>query len=444
VIARIEQGKKVFALKDAMADEAFCRELFRRAVQPAALKNPALVSVQTRAAADKGISDDGLSVEFMSGEQSNTSVRFGKQYILKLYRRLESGVNPDFEVTRYLTEHTSFDRAPKLAGGIELAKGHATLVTLQEYLANQGDGWSRTLDELSRFYERALSGALSVEGLVSSGGSPEKPADDGMPPSVRDAVGTYLYAAGLLGRRTAEMHRALGQATEDPAFRPEPFGKEDAQRALDELRREAESTVGILEKAESRLPQAVLPKLIQAKQARDHWRQLRVPDAFAAVPKGRCRVHGDYHLGQVLWSNNDFYILDFEGEPARTLAERRRKQSPLKDVAGMIRSFHYASYAGMFKAAADRPSEANKLEPAAKLWFQWTVWIFLKEYRQAAAGSELVPPSAPAFEFWLSVFLMEKALYEVMYEFNNRPSWIGIPLEGLLSMIPPTAQSASR
>jgi maltose alpha-D-glucosyltransferase / alpha-amylase len=447
IIARVQAQGKDWILKDAVSEDAFCRQWLAWLANPELLqkKAPEFRVTQTKVFAEKAKENpEELAVERLSGEQSNTSVRFGRQYILKLFRRFQPGVNPDFEISRYLTEHSSFDRFPKLMGAIELQKKGetATVAMLQEYIGNQGDGWSRTLDELSRFFERAVSGAFNLLQAVSAE-TPGKLTEYAMSDAARDAVGTYVYAAGLLGKRTAELHLALAQETSDPAFKPESFTEKDGTAVLNALRRYARQTFKALESASSKLPLTHHAKVEQVLEARERWENLMPPEN-TDVPRGRIRVHGDYHLGQVLWSNNDFYLLDFEGEPARPLAERRQKISPLKDVASMIRSFHYAAYAGLLKATAERPAEFEKLEPGAKLWYQWTVWTFLREYRQTTADAGIVPASSKSFEFWLDVFLAEKALYEIQYELNNRPSWIGIPLEGVLNLVPKAADPAAR
>jgi maltose alpha-D-glucosyltransferase/alpha-amylase len=154
------------------------------------------------------------------------------------------------------------------------------------------------------------------------------------------------------------------------------------------------------------------------------------------VDAARIRIHGDYHLGQVLYANNDFFILDFEGEPARSLAERRAKYSPLKDVAGMLRSFSYAAYAGLLAHTARRPDDLERLEAWANLWEEWSSAVFLKAYRETAGGASFLPADERQFQRLLDAYLLDKALYELLYELNNRPSWVRIPLRSILSLGP--------
>ena len=241
------------------------------------------------------------------------------------------------------------------------------------------------------------------------------------------------------GDRTAEVHLALASDTSDPAFSPEPFTAEDlasvrrsavaqARTALDALR-------DAMKGGATRLPEDVAAR---AQTLLDNEQEVidRIKAAAAAeftVAKGR--IHGDYHLGQVLWAEGDFYLIDFEGEPARPIAERRAKQSPMKDVAGMLRSFSYAAYAGLFAHSSTRPGQFAELEPWARLWQTWASAAFLTGYL-ATAGRALIVPAEPAQRnALLQLFMLDKAFYELNYELNNRPDWVRIPLAAILDVI---------
>ena len=234
----------------------------------------------------------------------------------------------------------------------------------------------------------------------------------------------------MLGQRTGELHRALAADDEDPAFSPEPFTAEDAAALTASIQLDAARSVTRLAEALESLPQS----------ARDLARTLLDAQAglaqrigsISALPTGclRTRVHGDYHLGQVLAAGHDFVLIDFEGEPARPLAERRAKQSPLKDVAGMLRSFSYAAHATFLAACQERPDRCGQLEARAQAWEASVTEAFLKRYRQTTAETGLVPADDRGFEQLLEAFVLEKALYEVGYELASRPQWIGIPLAG--------------
>jgi maltose alpha-D-glucosyltransferase / alpha-amylase len=436
-IGRLKAPRGSWQIADAMFDDGFCRTLLAMVDGQTkhSVDGTGLQGVQTSVyAAIRGAAEEPLPVERSSAEQSNTSIRFGRRLIMKLFRRIDVGQNPDFEISRYLTEHTTFDRFPRTLGGLELQSGRdsgATLAMVQELISNQGDGWSHALDEVGRFFERAILQLSALEQLAPAALNPPKLDSAAMPPIAQDLMGSWFYAAGLLGRRTAEFHLALAQDTADAAFAPEPLDPKELDELAQKTQRYAEETLETLEKNISRLPGAHAAKAQEIVKAAAGFNAARLLGRSDAIPRGRLRIHGDFHLGQVLWTKNDFVLLDFEGEPARSLAERRRKQSPLKDVAGMIRSFHYAAYAGLFKAAAERPAEVVRLEPAARFWYAWSVSAFLAEYRKATAGAAFLPEDPAAWEGLLDFFLVDKALYEVQYELNNRPAWIPIPLEGL-------------
>jgi maltose alpha-D-glucosyltransferase/alpha-amylase len=263
------------------------------------------------------------------------------------------------------------------------------------------------------------------------------------PRTVQDAMGGYLETAATLGRRTAEMHTALASDASDRAFSPEPFTRDDlsalsmdasaqAQKALDALAQ-------IVERSAKR-GQPVLSDSVR-REAKQLLRSRQVLlNSIREAPSldfvtSKIRVHGDYHLGQVLWSEGDFYILDFEGEPARPIAERRQKQSPLKDVAGMVRSYSYAAYAGLYAYTASRPSEFERLEPWARLWQTWASAAFLRAYFLTTGDALFVPTEATQREELLRLWMLDKALYELNYELNNRPDWVRIPLRGVLGLL---------
>ena len=378
-----------------------------------------------------------------SGEQSNTSIGYGNRMILKLFRRLQPGINPDYEIGRYLTERQHTQRVPAVTGGFHFhfpAEELTTLAMMQQFVESQTDGWRHATDELSRFYEH-------VEGRTAPRNALPRTLKDSIearpPRAIQDTMGGYLDTAGTLGRRTGELHVALARDASDPAFAPEPFTKDDlsalsidasaqAHAAFDTLDRLVEQS---RTRGQTTLPEAVRRNadlLLRSRQL--------VLDAIHSTPSlefvaSKIRVHGDYHLGQVLWSEGDFYILDFEGEPARSIAERRQKQSALKDVAGMCRSFSYAAYAGLFAHAASRPSEFERLEPWARVWQTWATAAFLRGYFATVGDALFVPADATQRDALLRLWMLDKALYELNYELNNRPDWLRIPLRGVLGLL---------
>ncbi len=376
---------------------------------------------------------DLLPARISSAEQSNTNVMYGTKLILKLFRRLQPGKNPDVEIGRFLTEVAHYPRIAPFLGEVVLDDGdgqQTTAAMLQELVANEGDGWAFTLDELARFYE-SVSGCPAPSGL---GLAASFLAEGTTPAEAREHAWFYLDAAALLGRRTAELHLALATQTEDQAFQAEPFTAEDLESDAGRIDAQIAAT---LEALRHRL--ATLKDLVADEGATILSRRIelfrRAHAITQATPSGkRIRIHGDYHLGQVLRARNDFVLLDFEGEPARTLAERRRKQSPLKDVAGMLRSFSYAAWSGLEQHLERRPDRRAALEPWARLWENAVASEFLKAYRQAAAADPTLLPEPAQAQALLNAYLLEKALYELLYELNNRPAWVRIPLAGILAL----------
>jgi maltose alpha-D-glucosyltransferase / alpha-amylase len=377
-----------------------------------------------------------LAVRRGSAEQSNTSIWFGDRFILKLFRRQDVGINPDCEIGRYLTEKTKFDRIPPFAGSIEYESkdGHAlTLAMLQGLVANEGDGWKWTVEELDRYYENSATTAFP-EIIASESESPL--ALSLQPPSqaARDHVGLYLESAAALGKRTAEMHLALASPTSDPAFSPEPFTQEDLQALTSDLLAHAENVIDVLKERMSSLPDELLEIAASVLVRRRRIVQLLTTLKSESLLPLRIRIHGDYHLGQVLRVKTDFVILDFEGEPARPLAYRRSKQCALKDVAGMLRSFGYAAYATLISYTSRHPEDVATLEPWARFWERSVAAEFLRAYRQTAQGAGFLPANENDFQNLLDAFLLDKALYEVLYELNSRPAWVRIPLMGIMSL----------
>jgi len=378
-----------------------------------------------------------LPVRRSSAEQSNTSILYGDRFILKLFRRQEPGLNPDAEIGRHLTEKTTFDRIPLFAGSIELEQATdaepATLAMLQGFVANEGDGWKWTVEELDRYFETCAPLRFPENASAEVGDSTAL-SDHPVSEVARDHLGIYLDAATTLGRRTAELHLALSSPSDDPEFAPEPLTAEDFQAALLEFHQHASHVLDVLKERVSYLPDEVVEiaaaVLSRRRRILDHSGALK-SNGFRTQ---RIRIHGDYHLGQVLRVKTDFVILDFEGEPARSLAHRRTKQCPLKDVAGMLRSFSYAAYASLINYTARHPEDVARLEPWAQLWERSAAAAFLRAYRETAQEAEFLPVDSGDFQKLLDLFLLDKALYEVLYELNSRPAWVRIPLMGILSL----------
>jgi len=359
------------------------------------------------------------------GEQSNTSIFFDRRLILKSIRRPESGINPDFEMLRFLADRPGFVHVPRLAGWAEYTgQGEtATVALLQQFVANTGDGWTHTLARLGDLCER----------LAAADGTPDSPAD------VEEraaALGVEpLAEVHELGAVTGRLHAALASDPGPPAFRPEPITSEDVGRWRRTLVRDLERLAADIAVASARMlpaDRAALEPLLEARPRIERAADDLVPLADGTAHKIRC--HGDFHLGQVLKTAESFVVIDFEGEPARSLDERRAKQCPLRDVAGMLRSFDYLVHA----ALAARPEAGRaRLRAALEAWERLAARAFLSGYMMAAGNSpaRLLPRSAEAVRRACAAFELEKACYELRYELNNRPDWISIPLAGIRRLL---------
>lgn len=382
-----------------------------------------------------GAASDGLSPRRATAEQSNSSIFFGDRMIMKLFRRQQIGPNPDTEIGRFLTEKTDFRNVAPFGGSIEYerhgeANDGATLAMLQGLVPNEGDGWAWTLEELDRYYESSVA-AVQPEYILPANATLREKLRE-IPEAAREHAGISMEAASTLGRRTAEMHLALAGGGRDGDFAPEPMEGSDLSALQEELVQNASRAFDALKANLARLPDDAVEiaglVLSRRTQLLERFSRLTaLHDGGAKI-----RVHGDYHLGQVLRSKGDFIVLDFEGEPARTLAERRAKQSPLKDVAGMVRSFSYAAFSAMLRFIARRPADTEMLEPWARLW-EWSVTTeYLRAYLETMGGSAIVPRTIEGFEVLLQIFALDKALYELNYELNHRPGWVKVPLHGIL------------
>lgn len=388
-------------------------------------------------------SDPLPEASVLSVEQSNTSIVYGRKLILKLFRLVEEGINPEIEICSFLTDRTSFKNFAAVAGALEYRQAGApptSLGVLQAFVPNQGDSWKFTLAALGEYFDR-VSGSpagdlpRNAPLLVRSRQEPPKDA--------AERIGDYLQSAQLLGRRTAELHVALASGTDDPDFAPEPFTAEYQRLIYASMMGLINQNLGLLGDRSSDLDAADREL---AGRVLDRERELRAGLGKILDRKMsglRTRVHGDYHLGQVLYTGSDFVIIDFEGEPARPLHERRAKQTPLKDVAGMLRSFHYAAYSAVFERAGRvDPSRDRDLDSWARYWHTHVSAAFLKSYLGAAAVGRFLPEDREELRLLLDVALLEKAIYELGYELNNRPTWIRIPFQGILQTLADQTQAS--
>ena len=378
-------------------------------------------------------SADRMDCRVLHGEQSNTSVVLGDRAILKLYRRVQSGMNPDWEIGRYLTSR-GFRHSPPVGGALEYetAGETTTVALLQAFVHNVGDAWTATLKELDAFLTRVRAQQVRVDSEAGKERSLWDLAQSTITAEGSEFIGQALDAAASLGERTAALHLTLGQGQHDPAFAPEPLTQEYLearhqsmiqlwQQALRLLRQRSLQGTSILREG------VELP----AQESR----VLGVFQTLLEVREGgqRIRCHGDYHLGQVLWTGSDYVITDFEGEPARPLQERRLKHSPLYDVAGMLRSFDYAAWTAL--AHWESKVLRRELEPWTTYWSRWVRAHFLRVYMTHVQDAPFWPKSSKDAARLLAVHQLEKAVYEFSYEMNNRPEWMAIPLKGINEII---------
>ena len=388
----------------------------------------------------RGSGEERLSAAMIKGEHSNTSLVFGERLILKLFRRLQPGLNPDLEIGRFLTEKRFAHIAP-VAGGIEYygeKEEPVSLAILNGFVPNQGDAWEYTLDALSHYFEQILARGTKETAPPLSQAPLLELADQEIPPQAAEMIGPYLESARLLGQRTGEMHVFLASDSQNPRFSPEPFSKLYQRSFYQSARSLTREVFRLLSRREKNLSEETRPEAQRVLELEsrilDHFRSI-VDKKITAM---RIRCHGDYHLEQVLYTGKDFVIIDFEGEATRPLSERRIKRSPLHDVSGMLRSFHYASYSALLSQRDKgliRPEDFPNLECSAQLWRMWVYAVFLKAYLQTTSSGDFLPQNREEFQDLLNVYLLQKAVYELGYELNNRPDWVMIPLRGIQQLI---------
>jgi maltose alpha-D-glucosyltransferase/alpha-amylase len=422
VIARFD-GAEEAILFDAVWDAGFREKLFRLMLdrQRANGKNGHLIGSVSPAFAENVEHVHGSNV--ISGEQSNSSMLFENKFFLKLYRKLEDGVNPDVEVVRFLTERTNFPNVPSFGGAIEYRRGKSeptVVCLLQSAVTSERDAWTLTLDSVGRYYERVLGRKADLQKQSAPTGA------------LLDELigGIYPEKARLLAQRTGELHLALASADDDRAFAPEPFNAMAQRSVYQNMRALLRRNFALLQKKSHEVLETFREeaKEVLAQEEEILAREKRLLDRKANAAK--IRIHGDYHLGQALYTGKDFVILDFEGEPARALSERKLKRSALRDVAGMMRSFQYAAYSALWQPAM-RTEDVPFLEHWADLWYRQMSSVFLQSYLSTTAGAVFVPQNSDDLQILLEAYLLDKAVYEIGYELNNRPDWVVIPIRGI-------------
>lgn len=348
---------------------------------------------------------------------------------MKLFRRIDEGINPDLEIGTFLTEKAGFEHSPPFLGSIEYRTGSTRLILgiLQGYVLHEGEAWVHMVDAVRQYFEQVLSRITEIQPQFPS--SLLEVSFNSVPPLIHDLIsGVYLEMAHLLGKRTGEMHAALSSSNE-PDFSPESFSKLYQRSLYQSMRGLVRRTTDFLSKNVKDMPRDV-----QVEAGDFFLLEPEILDRMSDVlirkfSAKKIRIHGDYHLGQVLYTGDDMIIFDFEGEPIRALSERRLKHSSLKDVAGMIRSFHYAAYTALYQYV--RSEDVPTLKEWADLWYCYMSGVFLSSYVETVRGISLLPENREDLSTLLHVFLLEKAIYEINYELVNRPDWVIIPLKGI-------------
>jgi maltose alpha-D-glucosyltransferase/alpha-amylase len=334
---------------------------------------------------------------------------------VKGYRQARPGINPDVEIAGYLTA-AGFKYIAPLAGSVNYVRADGepmTLVALFGYARNQGDGWSYALNHLDRYASSLLA---------------ETRVDNTAPHAL------FNTQMQTLGRRIGQLHAALARSTEDPAFAPEPIKAQDLGEWRGAVLADADNTLEQLNERSASLPDATQAKVRLLLNERARIRARIDQLTLGTIDAVKTRHHGDLHLGQVLLTADDFLITDFEGEPARPIDERRRKHSALRDVAGMLRSFDYARAVALDRALSARPDAHERLTHGFHVWYEEATHAFLVGYDQGAAGARTMPTKPEDAKRLILLFQIEKALYELRYELENRPAWVSVPLDGLLAL----------
>jgi maltose alpha-D-glucosyltransferase/alpha-amylase len=363
----------------------------------------------------------GGPVRAVATEQSNTTALVGNQFVVKLFRRIEPGINPEVEVGHFLTDVAAFPNAPALLGAVELVEGdkRSAIAVVHALVENQGEAWTVTSAYLDRFVEEQR--LLATDDAQS------------------DELTAYQRVTALIGRRLAQMQIALASRDDIDAFRPEPIAAADTAAWIRAVMKRADRIHETLSKRRDTLAEAdrglADGVLARAGGLEKRLRQL-LPEQIGAA---KIRNHGDFHLGQVLMAKDDAYIIDFEGEPRRSMADRRRKAPAARDVAGLVRSIDYSATAALERARASAPDDTGKIERALAIWRERSAATFVSAYRETIADRGLWPSDAAAADRLLDFFLIDTVYYEIEYELSYRPDWLRVPLAGLLRILAPEA-----
>ena len=433
IIAPIKMNGLSGFLVDALHQEDFRKLLFDEIVN-SNKKNISKVKFH------KGVKleeKEYKTSKFMGVEQSNTSIIYNNTLVLKIFRRIYISTNPDYEISRFLTERMNFKNSPAYMGSISvvLTEGNITLGLMQELVPNQGDAWQFMLGEVDKIFDNLKHKKINSNKLPDIELFKRLKINE-VPHEIIDWAGLSIFIRiQTLATRTAEMHIALGSDVHETAFTPMTYNGDYTVWLKNRLTYQFQNRLNILENNLHKLDGFALELANQFLDHKKEIRKLFLDFDWTKMKSERIRIHGDYHLGQVLVNGDDFYILDFEGEPESTIRDRKVKQPPLKDVAGMFRSFHYAIYATIFNNSDKYPYKQEELFKAGEILFKYFVGVFIQTYIDVAQNGNLNIGYRKEIDFLLKYCLLEKAVYELGYELNSRPLWAVIPLTGIASIM---------
>jgi maltose alpha-D-glucosyltransferase/alpha-amylase len=433
IIAPIKMNGLSGFLVDALHQEDFRKLLFDEIVN-SNKKNISKVKFH------KGVKleeKEYKTSKFMGVEQSNTSIIYNNTLVLKIFRRIYISTNPDYEISRFLTERMNFKNSPAYMGSISvvLTEGNITLGLMQELVPNQGDAWQFMLGEVDKIFDNLKHKKINSNKLPDIELFKRLKINE-VPHEIIDWAGLSIFIRiQTLATRTAEMHIALGSDVHETAFTPTTYNGDYTVWLKNRLSYQFQNRLNILENNLHKLDGLALELANQFLDHKKEIRKLFLDFDWTKMKSERIRIHGDYHLGQVLVNGDDFYILDFEGEPESTIRDRKVKQPPLKDVAGMFRSFHYAIYATIFNNSDKYPYKQEELFRAGEILFKYFVGVFIQTYIDVAQNGNLNIGYRKEIDFLLKYCLLEKAVYELGYELNSRPLWAVIPLTGIASIM---------
>ncbi len=378
------------------------------------------------------------SSRFMGLEQSNTSLVYNEKYVLKFFRRIFADKNPDYEMSRFLSEKKEFKNTPAYLGSINLVDSNSANITIglmQKMIPNEGDAWEYMLKELHKVFSNIEYKNINIDALPNTELYQRLKIKD-VPAEIIDWAGLNIFTqVCTLAKRTAEMHIALGSEFEETAFTPSHYNNDYTVWLKNKMLYQFQNRLNTIENNLHKLEGIALDLANEFLDKKNLIRKRFLNFDWTKLKGERIRIHGDYHLGQVLVKNNDFYILDFEGEPESTIRDRTVKQPPLKDVAGLFRSFHYAIYANVFNNKEQYKASLEQLFKASEILYRYITGLFLGTYVTETQNANLNLGYNQERIFILKYCLLEKAIYELGYELNSRPQWAAIPLKGISNII---------